>query len=87
MTALVVLAHHSEPSDPQLLRWIIDTFEAMLGLGPTAVIVPVGTFVVAFPVALALLALRSRRAQVGRERRDEPEAAEADGGGDGRLAR
>jgi hypothetical protein len=61
--ALSVLAHHSEPSDPVLLRWVLDTFEALLGYGPWAIVVPVGLVVVGFPVALALLALRARRAQ------------------------
>jgi len=63
MPALSVLAHHSEPSDPVLLRWVLDTFEALLGYGPLAVIVPVAIVVVAFPIALAVLARRSRRRQ------------------------
>ncbi|MDA0798898.1 MAG: hypothetical protein O2884_09555 [Chloroflexi bacterium] len=79
MPALAVLAHHSEPSDPRLLRWVIDTLEPMLGLGPAVVIIPVAIFVVAFPIVLAGLALRSRRRQ--------READETDGDLDGRLAR
>ena len=59
--ALTLLAHHSEPTDPRLLRWVIDTFESLFGLGPAIVIIPVIVFVTAFPVALAGLALRSRR--------------------------
>lgn len=79
MPALVVLAHHSEPSDPRLLRWVIDTLEPMLGLGPAVVIIPVGVLVVAFPIVLAGLALRSRRRQRA--------GGESDVDRDGRLAR
>jgi hypothetical protein len=79
MPALAVLAHHSEPSDPRLLRWVIDTLEPMLGLGPAVVIIPVAVFVVAFPIVLAGLALRSRRRQ--------RVAGETDGDRDGRFAR
>lgn len=79
MPALSVLAHHSEPSDPRLLRWVIDTLESMLGLGPAVVIIPVAVLVIAFPIVLASLALRSRRRQ--------RVAGETDGNRDGRLAR
>ena len=75
----MVLAHHSEPSDPRLLRWVIDTFESMLGIGPAVVIIPVGLFVVGFPFVLAALAVRSRRRQLA--------LGDADGGRDGRLAK
>ena len=79
MPALLVLVHHSEPSDPRLLRWVIDTLESLLGLGPAVVIIPVAAFVVTFPIVLAGLALRSRRGQ--------PEAGELEGMRDGRRAR
>ena len=70
MAALSVLAHHSEPSDPVLIRWVLDTFEAVLGYGPLTIVIPVGIGVVAFPMALALLALRARRRQGAEEAED-----------------
>jgi hypothetical protein len=79
MPALVVLAHHSEPSDPRLLRWVIDTLEPILGLGPAVVIIPVAILVIAFPIILAGLAMRSRRRQ--------RTAGDVDGDLDGRLAK
>ena len=79
MPALAVLAHHSEPSDPRLLRWVIDTLEPLLGLGPATVIIPVTVFVIAFPIVLACLALRSRRRQL--------DVRETDDDRDGRLAK
>ena len=78
MPALSVLAHHSEPSDPVLLRWIIDTFEALFGFAPVAIVIPVAVFLVAFPALLGYLALRSRR----RYAADDESA-----GRDGRLAK
>ena len=63
MVALSVLAHHSEPSDPVLIGWILDTMQHILGYGPLEIVIPVGIVVVAFPVALAFFAMRSRRRQ------------------------
>ena len=79
MIALSVLAHHSEPSDPVLLRWILDTAEKLLGYGPLEIVIPVGIVVVLFPTALGVLALRSRRRQ--------PDVALRAGKDDGRLAK
>jgi hypothetical protein len=79
MTALAVLAHHSEPSDPRLLRWVIETLETMLGLGPAIVIIPVAIFVLVFPVLLAGLAMRSRRRQSDADAEADPDA-DADSG-------
>ncbi len=79
MLALAVLVHHSEPSDPRLLRWVIDTLEPVLGLGPGIVVIPVALFVTAFPIVLAILALRSQRGH--------PNVDVTDGDGDGRFAR
>ena len=63
MPALSVLTHHSEPSDPVLLRWVIDTFEAIFGLGPLTVVLPIAIAVVVFPLLLGWLAWRARRSQ------------------------
>ena len=82
MYALSVLAHHSEPSDPELLRWIIHTIDSILGWGPAAFVVPIAVLLLAFPAALAVLALRQRR----RVLEDGAQTHEADEPGDGRLA-
>ena len=79
MPGLAVLAHHSEPSDPRLLRGVIETLESLLGLGPAIVIIPVTVFVVAFPIMLASFALRPRRRQLN--------VREIDDDRDGRLAK
>ena len=61
MNALSVLAHHSEPTDPVLLRWLTDSIDAILGLGPATIVLLIALPVVAFPVAIAFFAVRGRR--------------------------
>ena len=63
MLALSVLAHHSEPSDPVLLRWVIDTFEAIFGPAPLAVVLPIAIAVVVLPLVIGWFAWRARRDQ------------------------
>ena len=79
MPVLLVHSHHSEPSDPRLLRWVIDTFEQLFGLGPAVVIIPVGVLVVASLGLLAFFAFRSRRGQLY--------FPEREGDGEGRRAK
>lgn len=78
MPALSVLTHHSEPSDPVLLRWVIDTFESIFGLAPLAVVLPIAIAVVALPIVIGWLAWRARSAQ---------SAGAADDGTDGFRAK
>ena len=61
-TLLSILAHHSEPADPELLEWIIHQLDALLGVGPIAMVVALGLVIVAIPVSImvAYLALRFR---------------------------
>ena len=63
MPALSVLTHHSEPADPELLRWLIDTFEAFTDFGPATVVLPIAFGIVVFPALLGWLAWRARRRQ------------------------
>ena len=60
---LSILAHHSEPADPKLLEWIIHQVDALLGVGPVAMVVALGLVIVAIPVAImaVYLALRFRQ--------------------------
>jgi hypothetical protein len=61
VNALSILAHHSEPTDPRLLRWLTDTIGEVSGLSPLAIVVLTGLVVLAFPLVLAFLVLRRRR--------------------------
>ena len=55
-----VRAHHSEPTDSELLEWLTHTVDSILGLGPVVMVVLIGVVVVAIPLAIAVLALRRR---------------------------
>ncbi len=66
MPALAVLAHHSEPTDPVLLRWITDTIEAILGGGTATLVAGIAFVLVAFPITLGIMAMRQRRKGAGR---------------------
>ena len=55
-----VLAHHSEPTDPELITWLIHAIDSIVGLGPVVMIVAIGIVVIAMPAALAYLARRNR---------------------------
>ena len=55
-----IRAHHSEPTDSELLEWLTHTVDSILGLGPLAMVVLIGVVVLAIPLAIAVLALRRR---------------------------
>ena len=57
------LAHHSEPGDPVLLEWIRHQIDALLGLGPGAIVITLGLVIVAIPVAILVFFLRQRARQ------------------------
>lgn len=59
----VVLAHHEGAIDPALWKWIEHRIDSVLGLGPETIVVGLGAVLVIVPVAIGVLALRSRRAK------------------------
>lgn len=61
VTILPVLLHHSEPADPTLLAWIRERIDAILGLGPAAIVLILGALIVAFPVGLGVRVVLQRR--------------------------
>ena len=70
-----VVAHHGDAADPELLVWIKDRLDHILGLGPWAIVALAGSIIVALPIALVLLYVVQNR-QTGFEpdqaTRDEP---------------
>jgi hypothetical protein len=56
-----LLLHHSEAIDPTLLDWIRHEIDAILGVQPMTIVLVLGALIVAFPLALALLARRQGR--------------------------
>lgn len=55
-----IRAHHSEPTDPELLEWLTHTVDLVVGQGPVVMAVLIGLVVIAIPLAIAVLALRRR---------------------------
>ena len=63
MFLLAGLAHHGEPGDPDLLVWIRDQIDAVLGLGEAAMVIALGAVIVAVPLVImaVFLVQRARR--------------------------
>ncbi len=60
---LSVLAHQSEPGDPVLMEWIRHQIDAMLGLGPAAIVIGLGAMIVAIPLAIMVVFWAQRMRQ------------------------
>ena len=62
MTALLLAlaAHHGE-ADPDLLRWIKELLDHLIGLGPWAVVAIIGFLILVVPVGSTALYLFQRR--------------------------
>ena len=55
-----IRAHHSEPTDPELLEWLVHAVDLVLGQGPVVMVALIGVVVLLIPLAIAVLALRRR---------------------------
>ena len=58
---LSVLAHHPESGDPQLLEWIKNQLDAMIGLGPWMVVALLALFMVSIPACVMFVYMMQRR--------------------------
>ena len=56
-----VLAHQGDAADPELLEWIKDRLDHILGLGPWAMVALAGSIIVALPIGLVLLYVVQKR--------------------------
>ena len=56
-----VTRHHSEAADPDLLDWIKDRLDHLLGLGPWTVVALVGLLMLLIPISVVVLYLVQRR--------------------------
>ena len=56
-----IRAHHSEPTDPELLTWLVHALDGVLGQGPVVMVAVIGFVAIVIPLALAVLALRRLR--------------------------
>ena len=71
---LSVLRHHGESADPELLAWIKQLLDHVLGPSEWAIVAVVSVALVAFPVGLFLF-------YVTQQRRDRANAHRATGDG------
>ena len=60
---LSIPAHHSEPADPVLMDWITHQIDAIVGLGPAAILMALGFLIVAIPLGIMVLFLTQRARQ------------------------
>ena len=56
-----VVAHQGDAADPELLEWIKDRLDHLLGLGPWAVVALAGLIIVSLPIGLVLLYVAQKR--------------------------
>ncbi len=57
---LSTLGHHSEPGDPVLIDWLLHLFQSLVALGPLAIVIVLGAFIVAIPVVIMAAFLTQR---------------------------
>ena len=55
-----ILAHHGE-ADPDLLIWIKDFLDQMIGISPWVIVIAIGLVVIAIPIGVMALFLVQRR--------------------------
>ena len=70
-TMLSVLKHHGEAANPELLVWIKQLLDHILGSSGWVIVAAVGLALVAFPIGLVLFYL----SQLRRERADTYQAS------------
>ncbi|MDA0677003.1 MAG: hypothetical protein O2788_03235 [Chloroflexi bacterium] len=56
-----LLAHHTEPVDPQLVDWLRHKIDDVLGLDSTFMVFALGAVIVLFPLGLLALVWIQRR--------------------------
>ena len=66
MFPLGIFAHHSEPGDPILLEWIRHQIDSIFNLGPGAIVLSIGAFVVVLPIVLMLVFIVAQRGRQSR---------------------
>ncbi|MFL2759787.1 MAG: hypothetical protein ACJ0BG_02135 [Dehalococcoidia bacterium] len=49
-----VLAHHSEPGDPDLMSWLIDTIKHLIGGDSTLALLVLFLVIIAVPLAIVV---------------------------------
>ena len=66
MFRLGIFAHQGEPGDPVLLEWIRHQIDTIFNLGPGALVLGLGAFVVVPPIIIIIVFLLSQRGRQSR---------------------
>ena len=48
------ILHHSEPADPDLINWLLDSFENLIGLSSNVLLWIIFVFIVLVPIFIFL---------------------------------
>ena len=56
-----ILLHQGDAADPELIHWLKDQMDEILGLGPWVMVGMMGAIVVAIPAAIGLFYLYQQR--------------------------
>ena len=48
------ILHHSEPADPDLINWLLDSFENLIGLSSNVLLSIIFLFLVLIPIFILL---------------------------------
>lgn len=65
LAVLSLLAHHGEPADPDLVRWLLDRLDHLLGAGPMVLALALGALIVLMPAAVLALFFRHHARRPG----------------------
>ena len=55
------LLHQGDAADPELIHWLKDRMDEILGVGPWGMVAATGAIVIAIPAAIGLLYLYQQR--------------------------
>ncbi|MBO55075.1 MAG: hypothetical protein CL886_05370 [Dehalococcoidia bacterium] len=57
----LILLHHGESADPELLKWIKDLLDHFFGSGPWAVVILLGSAICLMPLIVILVYIIQNR--------------------------
>ena len=55
------LLHQGDAADPELIHWLKDQMDEIIGLGPWVMVAMMGAIVIAIPVAIGILYVYQQR--------------------------
>ncbi len=56
-----ILLHQGDAADPELIHWLKDQMDEIIGLGPWVMVAMMGAVVIAIPVAIGILYVYQQR--------------------------